>query len=102
MKTIIDSGADGGHETAHSIEVAKRFSANRAVTVNRSIVAWILARLGIRPEEGIPHHLLDVREGWRELLGPAALLTERWLRAILCEVEGSGQLPIDCGGTGLT
>jgi len=100
-KIIVIVGPTAVGKTALSIEVAKRFNGQIISGDSQQVYRGLdIGTAKIRPEEqeGIPHHLLDVREvgesysAYDFVTGAAQAIRE---------IEAQGQLPIICGGTGL-
>ena len=100
-KIIVIVGPTAVGKTALSIEVAKRFNGQIISGDSQQVYRGLdIGTAKIRPEEqeGIPHHLLDVREVG-ESYSAYDFVTEA--TQAIREIEAQGQLPIICGGTGL-
>ena len=100
-KIIVIVGPTAVGKTALSIEVAKRFNGQIISGDSQQVYRGLdIGTAKIRPEEqeGIPHHLLDVREVG-ESYSAHDFVTEA--AQAIREIEAQGQLPIICGGTGL-
>ena len=100
-KIIVIVGPTAVGKTALSIEVAKRFNGQIISGDSQQVYRGLdIGTAKIRPEEqeGIPHHLLDVREVG-ENYSAYDFVTEA--AQAIREIEAQGQLPIICGGTGL-
>ena len=100
-KIIVIVGPTAVGKTALSIEVAKRFNGQIISGDSQQVYrALDIGTAKIRPEEqeGIPHHLLDVREVG-ESYSAYDFVTEA--TQAISEIGAQGQLPIICGGTGL-
>ena len=100
-KIIVIVGPTAVGKTALSIEVAKRFNGQIISGDSQQVYRGLdIGTAKIRPEEqeGIPHHLLDVRDVG-ESYSAYDFVTEA--TQAIREIEAQGQLPIICGGTGL-
>ena len=100
-KIIVIVGPTAVGKTALSIEVAKRFNGQIISGDSQQVYRGLdIGTAKIRPEEqeGIPHHLLDVREVG-ESYSAYDFMTEA--SQAIREIEAQGHLPIICGGTGL-
>lgn len=100
-KIIVIVGPTAVGKTALSIDVAKRFNGQIISGDSQQVYRGLdIGTAKIRPEEqeGIPHHLLDVREVG-ENYSAYDFVTEA--AQAIREIEAQGQLPIICGGTGL-
>ena len=100
-KIIVIVGPTAVGKTDLSIEVAKRFNAQIISGDSQQIYRGLdIGTAKIRPEEqeGIPHHLLDVREVG-ESYSAYDFVTEA--AQAIREIAAQGQLPVICGGTGL-
>ena len=100
-KIIVIVGPTAVGKTALSIEVAKAFNGQIVSGDSQQVYRGLdIGTAKIRPEEqeGIPHHLLDVREVG-EIYSAYDFVTEA--AQAIREIEAQGQLPIICGGTGL-
>ncbi|MCD1276695.1 tRNA (adenosine(37)-N6)-dimethylallyltransferase MiaA [Streptococcus sinensis] len=100
-KIIVIVGPTAVGKTALSIEAAKRFNGQIISGDSQQVYrALDIGTAKIRPEEqeGIPHHLLDVREVG-ESYSAYDFVTEA--TQAISEIGAQGQLPIICGGTGL-
>ncbi|KGM37632.1 tRNA (adenosine(37)-N6)-dimethylallyltransferase MiaA [Streptococcus sinensis] len=100
-KIIVIVGPTAVGKTALSIEVAKRFNGQIISGDSQQVYRGLdIGTAKIRPEEqeGIPHHLLDVREVG-ESYSAYDFVTEA--SQTIREIAAQGQLPIICGGTGL-
>ena len=100
-KIIVIVGPTAVGKTALSIEVAKRFNGQIISGDSQQVYRGLdIGTAKIRPEEqeGISHHLLNVREVG-ESYSAYDFVTEA--TQAIREIEAQGQLPIICGGTGL-
>jgi len=100
-KIIVIVGPTAVGKTALSIEVAKRFNGQIISGDSQQVYRGLdIGTAKIRPEEqeGIPHHLLDVRKVG-ESYSAYDFVTEA--AQAIREIAAQGQLPIICGGTGL-
>lgn len=100
-KIIVIVGPTAVGKTALSIEVAKTFNGQIVSGDSQQVYRGLdIGTAKIRPEEqeGIPHHLLDVRDV-EESYSAYDFVTEA--TQAIREIEAQGQLPIICGGTGL-
>ena len=100
-KIIVIVGPTAVGKTALSIEAAKRFNGQIISGDSQQVYRGLdIGTAKIRPEEqeGIPHHLLDVREVG-ESYSAYDFVTEA--TQAISEIGAQGQLPIICGGTGL-
>ena len=100
-KIIVIVGPTAVGKTALSIEVAKRFNGQIISGDSQQVYRGLdIGTAKIRPEEqeGIPHHLLDVREVG-ESYSAYDFVTEA--AQAIRDIAAQGQLPIICGGTGL-
>jgi len=100
-KIIVIVGPTAVGKTALSIEVAKRFNGQIISGDSQQVYRGLdIGTAKIRPEEqeGIPHHLLDVREVG-ESYSAYDFVTEA--AQAIREIAAQDQLPIICGGTGL-
>ena len=100
-KIIVIVGPTAVGKTALSIEVAKRFNGQIISGDSQQVYRGLdIGTAKIRPEEqeGIHHHLLDVREVG-ESYSAYDFVTEA--AQAIREIAAQDQLPIICGGTGL-
>ena len=100
-KIIVIVGPTAVGKTALSIEVAKRFNGQIISGDSQQVYRGLdigTAKIPPEEQEGIPHHLLDVREVG-ESYSAYDFVTEA--SQAIREIAAQGQLPIICGGTGL-
>ena len=100
-KIIVIVGPTAVGKTALSIEVAKHFNGQIISGDSQQVYRGLdigTAKIRTEEQEGIPHHLLDVREVG-ESYSAYDFVTEA--AQAIREIEAQGQLPIICGGTGL-
>jgi tRNA dimethylallyltransferase len=94
-------GPTASGKTALSIEWAKRLHAE-IISVDSALVYRGMDIGSAKPTEeeqqGIPHHLIDIREPWQHF--SAADFAQEAL-ALMHAVNAQGKLPILVGGTGL-
>lgn len=98
---IAIAGPTAVGKSALSIELAKRL--NGEVISSDSMQIYRKMDIGTAKatqdeRQGIPHHLLDIREHWEEY---SAADYGRDAKACIEEIQSRGKLPIFCGGTGL-
>ncbi|MGG1398987.1 tRNA (adenosine(37)-N6)-dimethylallyltransferase MiaA [Bacillus salipaludis] len=101
QKLLVIIGPTAVGKTKLSIELAKRF--NGEIISGDSMQIYRGMDIGtakIKPEEmeGIPHHLIDIREP-DESFSVAEF--QQLVRAKISEIAKKGKLPIIVGGTGL-
>lgn len=100
-KVVVIIGPTAVGKTKLSIEVAKRF--NGEIISGDSMQIYRSMDIGtakITPEEmeGIPHHLIDIKDP-TEPYSTAEFQTD--VRKLIQEITARGKLPIIVGGTGL-
>ncbi len=101
VEVIAIVGPTASGKTALSIELAKRF--NGEIINGDSMQVYRGMDIGtakIRPEEmnGIPHHLLDIRNPDESF---SVAEYQSLVRETIKEIQQRGRLPIIVGGTGL-
>lgn len=101
VEVIAIVGPTASGKTALSIELAKRF--NGEIINGDSMQVYRGMDIGtakIRPEEmnGIPHHLLDIRDPDESF---SVAEYQSLVRDKIAEIQQRGKLPIIVGGTGL-
>lgn len=101
QKLLVIIGPTAVGKTKLSIELAKRF--NGEIISGDSMQIYRSMDIGtakIKPEEmeGIPHHLLDIKEP-NESFSVAEF--QKLVRSRIREIADKGKLPIIAGGTGL-
>ena len=100
-KIIVIVGPTAVGKTALSIEVAKRFDGQIISGDSQQVYRGLdigTAKIRSEEQEGISHHLLDVREVG-ESYSAYDFVTEA--AQAIREIAAQDQLPIICGGTGL-
>ncbi|WP_251549217.1 tRNA (adenosine(37)-N6)-dimethylallyltransferase MiaA [Neobacillus muris] len=101
QKLIVIIGPTAVGKTKLSIELAKRF--NGEIISGDSMQIYRGMDIGtakIKPDEmeGIPHHLIDIKEPNESF---SAAEFQQLVRAKITEIAEKGKLPIIVGGTGL-
>ncbi|MED1472563.1 tRNA (adenosine(37)-N6)-dimethylallyltransferase MiaA [Bacillus salipaludis] len=101
QKLLVIIGPTAVGKTKLSIEMAKRFEGEIISGDSMQIYRGMdIGTAKIKPEEmeGIPHHLIDIREP-DESFSVAEF--QQLVRAKISEIAEKGKLPIIVGGTGL-
>ena len=101
QKLLVIIGPTAVGKTKLSIEMAKRFDGEIISGDSMQIYRGMdIGTAKIKPEEmeGIPHHLIDIREP-DESFSVAEF--QQLVRAKISEIAEKGKLPIIVGGTGL-
>ena len=100
-KIIVIAGPTAVGKTALSIELAKAFDGEIISGDSQQVYRGLdigTAKVTEAEREGIPHHLLDVREV-DQAYSAYDFVTEAG--AAIADISGRGRLPIIAGGTGL-
>jgi tRNA dimethylallyltransferase len=100
-KLVVIIGPTAVGKTKLSIALAKRL--NGEIISGDSMQIYKGMDIGtakIKPEEmeGIPHHLLDIKEPWESF---SVVEFQQIARSLIHEISGRGRLPMIVGGTGL-
>jgi tRNA dimethylallyltransferase len=88
-------------KTRYSIEIARRWNAEIISGDSMQVYRGMdIGTAKIRPEEteGIPHHLIDIRDPVEPF---SAGEFQRLARGLIAEIAARGRLPFVVGGTGL-
>lgn len=100
-RIIAIAGPTAVGKSALSVALAKRLNGEIISSDSMQIYRKMdigTAKATLAEQEGIPHHLLDIRDHWEEYssadYGADA-------RRCIDEIQSRGKLPIFCGGTGL-
>lgn len=101
QKLLVIIGPTAVGKTKLSIELAKRF--NGEIISGDSMQIYRGMDIGtakIKPEEmeGIPHHLIDIKEPWEQF---SVAEFQQLVREKITEIQSRGHLPMIVGGTGL-
>lgn len=100
-KLLIILGPTASGKTGLSIELAKTL--NTEIISGDSMLVYRgfdigSAKPAAEERQGIPHHMIDVREPW-ESFSAADFVSE--VKPIISQINSRGKIPIICGGTGL-
>jgi tRNA dimethylallyltransferase len=100
-KLVVIIGPTAVGKTKLSIALAKRL--NGEIISGDSMQIYKGMDIGtakIKPEEmeGIPHHLLDIKEPWESF---SVVEFQQLARSLIHEISARGRLPMIVGGTGL-
>lgn len=101
QKLVVIIGPTAVGKTKLSIELAKRFNGEIISGDSMQIYRKMdigTAKIKENEMEGIPHHLIDIKEP-AESFSVAEF--QHLVRAKINEISGKGELPIIVGGTGL-
>ncbi|MGF3102685.1 tRNA (adenosine(37)-N6)-dimethylallyltransferase MiaA [Rossellomorea sp. DUT-2] len=100
-KVIVLIGPTAVGKTNTSIELAKRY--NGEIISGDSMQVYKKMNIGtakITPEEmeGVPHHLLDIKDPWESF---SVADFQQLVRKKISEIHSRGKVPLIVGGTGL-
>ncbi|MEH7115556.1 tRNA (adenosine(37)-N6)-dimethylallyltransferase MiaA [Neobacillus niacini] len=101
QKLLVIIGPTAVGKTKLSIELAKRYNGEIISGDSMQIYRGMdigTAKIKIKEMEGIPHHLIDIKEP-DESFSVAEF--QQLVRAKITEITSKGKLPIIVGGTGL-
>ena len=101
QKLLVIIGPTAVGKTKLSIELAKRYNGEIISGDSMQIYRGMdigTAKIKIEEMEGIPHHLIDIKEP-DESFSVAEF--QQLVRAKIAEISSKGKLPIIVGGTGL-
>jgi tRNA dimethylallyltransferase len=101
QKLLVIIGPTAVGKTKLSIELAKRY--NGEIISGDSMQIYLgmdigTAKIKVEEMEGIPHHLIDIKEPDE---GFSAAEFQQLVRTKISEITSKGKLPIIVGGTGL-
>jgi tRNA dimethylallyltransferase len=100
-RALAIAGPTASGKTAFALECARRYD-GEIVSVDSALVYRGLdigaAKPTLHERDGIPHHLVDVRDPWQTY---SAADFARDARAAIDDILARGKLPILAGGTGL-
>ncbi|MEH6996208.1 tRNA (adenosine(37)-N6)-dimethylallyltransferase MiaA, partial [Neobacillus drentensis] len=101
QKLLVIIGPTAVGKTKLSIELAKRYNGEIISGDSMQIYRGMdigTAKIKIEEMEGIPHHLIDIKEPDESF---SAAEFQQLVRAKISEITSKGKLPIIVGGTGL-
>jgi tRNA dimethylallyltransferase len=101
QKLLVIIGPTAVGKTKLSIELAKRYNGEIISGDSMQIYRGMdigTAKIKIEEMEGIPHHLIDIKETDESF---SAAEFQQLVRAKISEITSKGKLPIIVGGTGL-
>jgi tRNA dimethylallyltransferase len=101
QKLLVIIGPTAVGKTKLSIEMAKRYNGEIISGDSMQIYRGMdigTAKIKVEEMEGIPHHLIDIKEPDENF---SVAEFQQLVRAKIAEINAKGKLPIIAGGTGL-